>query len=79
MYLTSVALPFPPLQPLSTKYLPMLLLRPVIVSPTSGQVVAIRENQDAGSIVCGVQISDADSGDNGRVSSIRSWHFGSLL
>ena len=43
------------------------IFRPVILSPTNGETVELRENLPIGSIVCKVQISDKDSGDNSKV------------
>ena len=37
------------------------------MSPKSGETVELLENLPAGSIVCKVQISDKDSGDNAKV------------
>lgn len=42
--------------------------QPVILSPTNGETVELRENLPIGSIVCKVQISDKDSGDNSKIS-----------
>ena len=39
----------------------------MILSPTNGETVELRENLPIGSIVCKVQISDKDSGDNSKV------------
>ena len=48
-------------------YFTDFIFRPVILSPTNGETVELRENLPIGSIVCKVQISDKDSGDNSKV------------